>query len=43
MRTVLAVLMFTAMIQVANADDANPSSDTASACVTSTDGTVTCL
>ena len=43
MRTFLAVLMFATMIQVAHADDDQPRSGTGSACITATDGTVTCL
>jgi hypothetical protein len=51
MRSILAVLMFATMIQVAQADDEdntprpppNPLGDTATGCITSTTGTVTCL
>ena len=50
MRSVLAVLMFATMIQVAQAEEEdnrpppqNPLGDTATGCITSTTGTVTCL
>ena len=44
MRTVLAILMFATMIQVAQADDDdNRGSGTATGCITSTEGVVTCL
>ena len=48
MRTVLAVLMFASMIQVAQADDDDSSTTTtsggtATSCITSVSGIVTCL
>jgi hypothetical protein len=52
MRSVLAILMFATMIQIAQADDddnqggnqgGTTTSGTATGCITSTTGTVTCL